>query len=252
MLIKPSHLSLQLRSSALSLLILPVAILANPFSSTLGSNRPAIADTIIFRGNFDPPGDDAPTHTRGAGSRSAGRCSADSAATRSLMPVRNYGLTLAERPAIFLQLPEARSGQASGTTAQQAVLTFQDGQGKLHSRSFLPIAAQTNNPAMVSFQLPADAPALTVGKNYRWTLTLVCGDRIQPDDPVFTGWVQRVERTAQIDHRLQAQTPLQQAQWYGDRGYWYDLLATLVQAGYTDSEMWRSLITTTHQSGGDR
>jgi Domain of Unknown Function (DUF928) len=243
MSIKLPHFSIprstmQLRGSLLSLplMMMPVAVLTNPFVPLLGSDQAAIADTIIFHDNFDPPGDPAPTHTRGAGSRGQGQCTADETIVRPLMPTRNYGLTLEAHPAILVQM--------SQSTAQQAILTFQDSQGQLHSRAFLPIVAPSETTKLVSFQSPVDAPALTAGKNYRWTLTIVCGDRVQPDDPVFTGWVQRVARTANLDRRLQSQTPLQRAQWYSDRGYWYDLLSTLVQAGYAETEVWRSLITT--------
>ncbi|WP_370583754.1 DUF928 domain-containing protein [Oxynema sp. CENA135] len=177
------------------------------------------SSSIVFMENFDPPGDGEPKDTFGAGSRDGSRCEGDSAAFRPVMSARNYGLTLSDRPQVFVYVPE--------TTAREVVLLFRDEAQQEYHRVFLPIAARSQ---VVGFQLPADRGSLSVGKNYQWSLAVVCGETLQPDDPVFSGWVQRVERTETIARQLAGKSTLERAQWYAQQGYWYDTIATLAQA----------------------
>jgi len=57
------------------------------------------------------------------------------------------------------------------------MLSFRDEAGKDYQRAFLPINAN----GIVSFSLPEDKPALSIGKNHQWSLVVVCGDTLQPE-----------------------------------------------------------------------
>ena len=175
-------------------------------------------DRLIFEENFNPPGDGQPPKTSGAGSRDGGKCSVDESPIQPLMPEGNFGLTFYERPPVFIRLPK--------TSAQKVVLTFREQTGEYTEYAVLPIPKRSD---VVSFALPNDKTPLTVGKNYQWILAVVCGKSGQPDDPVFSGWVQRVDQPAELRQELSRKTPLQQAQWYGAHGYWYDMLSVIVQ-----------------------
>jgi Domain of Unknown Function (DUF928) len=192
-----------------------------------------IAEKLIFQENFDPPGDGKPKDTVGAGSRSGLKCVQDEQSIRPLMPKRNYGLTLEEHPTVFVYLPN--------TSAKRVVLTFQDETGNSSERVFLAIAS---GRGIASFRLPDNQSPLTIGKNYQWSLAVVCGETLQPSDPVFRGWVQRVARTANSEQK----SLLAQMQWYGKNGYWYDLLKVMMQVKRTqpnDASMinqWREIL----------
>jgi hypothetical protein len=192
-------------------------------------------ERLIYQENFDPPGDGKPKDTVGAGSRSGLKCSQDQQPIRPLMPKLNYSLTLKEHPAIFVYLPN--------TSAKQVVLMFQDESGS----SYKPVFLAIDSSGIVSFRLPNNQPPLTVGKNYQWLLAIVCGDNLQPSDPVFRGWVQRVASTPE-SRQLQQKSVLEQMQWYGQNGYWYDWLEVMVQARKTQpndakiSSQWREML----------
>lgn len=176
-------------------------------------------EQLIFQENFDPPGDGKPKDTVGAGSRNGLKCSQDGQSIRSLMPKSNYGLTLQEHPQVFVYLPN--------TSAKQVVLKFEDESGSSSSQPvFLEIVSHSG---IASFRLPANQPPLIVGKNYQWSLAVVCGEMLQPSDPVFQGWVQRVGRTTNLERELKQKSRLEQMQWYGTNGYWYDWLKEMVQ-----------------------
>lgn len=189
---------------------------------------------IIFHENFDPPGDDAPDRTVGAGSRTDTACPGDIGELRSHMPARNYGLTLQSHPGVYVQLPT--------TTAQQVVLAFRNESGTHYERAFLPLptkqtAAIGDHPAvsnqtatqasaltsgnLVRFALPDQTTPLIVGENYQWILALVCGDTVQPDDPILTGWVQRTAAN------VPSINSAAQIRWFAQNGYWYEFLDAL-------------------------
>jgi hypothetical protein len=196
-----------------------------------------LSEQIIFLENFEPPGEGAPEDTSGAGSRDGWGCNAEEPALRAIVPERNYGLTLNERPTIFVDLGK--------TSARQVLLSFRDPEGDYYHRVRLPIEG---NSEISSFRLPEDAPPLSVGNNYQWMLTAICGETPTPDDPVLTGWVQRVDRTAEIATQLAEKTPLERVQWYAAGGYWYDMVATLERSQQSASEdptvttLWENLL----------
>ncbi|GAB1544363.1 DUF928 domain-containing protein [Scytonema sp. NUACC21] len=188
----------------------------------LESRTTSVQKDLIFQESFEPPGDGEPKDTSGAGSRDGMRCSKNEQPIRPLMPKRNYALTLEERPSIYINLPR--------TSARQVVLTFQDEAGKSYERAFLPITAQAG---IVGFSLPDTKPPLKIGINYQWSLAVVCGKTVQPDDPVFKGWVQRVARSPEMEKELGQQSAPDLVVWYANRGYWYDMLKSIIQAKQT-------------------
>ena len=186
--------------------------------SRLGNNGNSLSEEIVFQDTFVPPGEPEPKDSKGSGSRDGKKCSPNEQQIKPLMPQRNYGLTLQKLPPVFVRLPK--------TKARKVMLSFRDAKGKDYQRAFLPITAN----GIVSFSLPEDKSPLSVGKNYQWSLVIVCGNTVQPDDPTFQGWVQRVERTSAVDRELIGKGAVEKAKWYGKKGYWYEMVGEIQQA----------------------
>jgi Domain of Unknown Function (DUF928) len=136
---------------------------------------------------FDPPGSGAPPETHGAGSRDGQRCPNQEEPVRSLMPIER-GVTFSDRPAIAIALPES-------SPIRQAVLTFRDEQEHIHAQITLPVILKKG---ITRLQLPASTPPLVVGKAYRWSVVMICGETVQPDDPILSGWLQRLPKKLQM------------------------------------------------------
>lgn len=194
-------------------------ILAGP--DTNPSTRNLRTPTRVL---FTPPPDDQkPEQTRGAGSRHEGQCSGDTVSESSSTPTRmiplvpssNYGLTTAQRPIFWVYLPE--------TSARQVVLSIREGGKTHHSQTFIPISGKSG---LIGLQPNADAPPLQAGKVYQWAVVLVCQDKPSPNDPAIASWVGAVV----LSKPLQKTTPLEQADWYAQQGYWYDAVTSLVEA----------------------
>lgn len=189
--------------------------------------------TIFWEG-FEPPGDDAPQDTSGAGSRDGGACTASEPSIRALVPADGFGLTQVERPTVFAQLP--------ATSAQQVALIVTNEAGDYYERAFLPIATQDD---IAAFTFPSEFAPLNIGTNYRWSVVVVCGETVQPDDPVLSGWIQRSDAGVL---QMNGRSPLNQAQWYAQNGYWYDMLSALrteMRSHPTDTQtqaLWQSVV----------
>ena len=207
------------------------AHVSNRLSTQTSNHSP---NQIVFWEGFEPPGDDAPQDTSGAGSRDGGACTASEPSIRALVPAGGFGLTQVERPTVFAQLP--------ATSAQQVALIVTDEAGDYYERAFLPIATQDG---IAAFTFPSEFAPLSVGTNYRWSVVVVCGETVQPDDPVLSGWVQRSD-TGGL--QMNGRSPLNQAQWYAQNGYWYDMLSVLrteMRSYPTDTQtqaLWQSVV----------
>lgn len=167
---------------------------------------------------FKPPKTSKPKDSSGAGSRDGLSCAGEQP-IQVLMPHGNYGLTYQERPSIYIKL-------AAKTKAQRVVLAFHSEALKSYQRVFVPI----NSSGIISFSLPSDKKALVPGQNYQWSLAVVCGNTLQPDDPVFRGWVQRVARTPEIERQRLQKSIIEQITWLADKGFWYDMLDVMIKA----------------------
>lgn len=201
----------------------------------------AVSSTYSGRIGFAPPPDDAaPNQTRGGATR--GRCQAT-----SLMPRSGSGLTMSDRASIFVYVskhPEAKLNKAILTLKEDANASEQ-----YDAVIDLPEEALSQPGGVLEVKFPESMPALEVGKNYSWSLIMICDDLpIRPDSPVVGGGIKRVAPSSEIalSEELSA---TEQAIAYGEAGLWYDLLATLASEQseapeYAQlNEAWRKILT---------
>ena len=89
---------------------------------------------------------------------------------------------------------------------------------------------------------------LEAGKNYRWSVALICETEDRSADVSETGIVRRVELSADIRSQLEKADPRQKTVIYAQNGIWQDALSTLAaarRANPNDAELaadWESLL----------
>ncbi|MEL7245422.1 MAG: DUF928 domain-containing protein [Cyanobacteria bacterium J06573_2] len=190
------------------------------FAFMKSADSQQIREVITSPIQFEPPPDGEPPDTSGGGSRDPdqSKCSSDKEPIKALIPEGNFSWTLQEIPSIYVYLPK--------TSAKQVVLAFQDETEEYHETVFLPIKADEK---VVSFSLPKDRPPLEIGKDYKWKLTIVCGDTVDVEHPQLEGWVKRIDINS-INISLKDKTAIEQARWYAKNGYWYDYIKVLKSA----------------------
>ncbi len=192
------------------------------------TNPSARSNRKLSRVLFKPPSDDKkPDQTAEAGSRHPIPCLQGATSTtlvnssssqNSLMPLvptTNLGLTTAEKPKLWIYLPE--------TSARQVVFSIREEGTIHHSKTVIPI---TGSSGIISLQPNQNSLPLKIRKNYKLSVVLVCGEKPGPNDPARDVWVRRVESSESINQR----SALEQAAWYARQGIWYDALNFLIQA----------------------
>lgn len=189
--------------------------------STHSANHSKIRKTKRFIG-FKPPGQSQPNYTLGAATRNSGKvCDRDRVAPKrnltALVSSADRAITLAARPDFLVYVPE--------TSARKAALIVKDkSEQYFYQKSFtLPKQA-----GIFSIKLPKDAPVLKPGKEYNWSVVLVCGQSTRPNDPFVSGKVTRAERS-QFPQKSEKISLSKRANFYEQNLIWYDMLSTVAK-----------------------
>lgn len=187
------------------------------------SNTQNLGNRNIARITFEPPNSGAPQDTVGGASRGSGQCDEDvvsnSLAPTPLMPAVAEALTVAERPTLFVYMPE--------TSVREVFFSLEDENNTYHYQTKLPISGEAG---IMSVKLPNDAPPLQVGTQYKWSLVMMCGQRLRPDSPAVQGSIRRIEPQGMLQGGIGNGSALESAALYGEAGVWYDMLASLAEA----------------------
>jgi hypothetical protein len=190
------------------------------FTPAKGNSAPQQASGGASRGDLFTPakGNGAPQQASGGASRVGNNLNPLTvpAALIALLPESFYGTTVSERPTIMVYLP--------ASNAEEAVFSIKDEAGKMHYKMTIPVALKAG---VIAVKLPADAPPLTVGKNYQWFLALKVDGQLSPSTPYVDGWIQRIQPSRELATAMQRQDALKQATAFGKNGVWYDCVATL-------------------------
>lgn len=117
-----------------------------------------------------PPGDGEPDNTAGGGSRDGGTCLSQDVA----MILTPASSDLA--PSFSIALPP--------TSARAIVVKIEDENENLVYYDTLAIE---DSPKTLNFSLSETASSLEVGKQYKWTVSAICGVEIDPNDPTIEG-----------------------------------------------------------------
>ncbi|NES25525.1 MAG: DUF928 domain-containing protein [Symploca sp. SIO3E6] len=167
-----------------------------------------------------PPGKNKPGQTAGGATR--GQCSLQQQDSNKpltlLTPANQEGLTIAERPTFFFYVPHASIEQAEFTLISQDEEYAYQTNFSLESKG-----------GVFQFQLPAEAPPLEVGKNYQWSVALICDQQERTEDIVVQGQIKRTEANPNLFAQLKSATPFQSAALYGKAGLWYDMVKALAE-----------------------
>jgi Domain of Unknown Function (DUF928) len=176
---------------------------------------------LVF--NAPPPPSDigAPGTRTGGGKRST--CPDVNKSLIALAP--NYsdsnlviGLTTAEHPTLWFYVPHQPPYTA------KFVLRSADGKSVVYQTD-VPLPEKAG---VVSLQMPSSAPALEIGKQYRWYFKIYCGEP-QEILTFVDGWVQRVAPKPGLQAQLEQATPRDRVTLYANNGIWYEAVTNLAK-----------------------
>ncbi len=131
-----------------------------------------------------------------------------------LIPGKNMGLTVSDRPTFWFYLPYA---------AYQTPVEFKliDSQEKEIFKQNLELI---NTPGIISVNL-SKAPALEINKSYDVILSINCTSRID----VVRGRIKRVQPNAEVTKQLQAAKGRDRAIVFAENGFWFNTITQLIE-----------------------
>ncbi|NEP57462.1 MAG: DUF928 domain-containing protein [Symploca sp. SIO2G7] len=168
---------------------IPVSLFALTLSLDIAVTPGLVAQTLPTDTNnskvtFEPSGDDAPTHTVGAGTRSEKYCIADEVAPDQpgfMALMERYSETNEGRPRFWVHIPQ--------TVAKNVFFSLSDASQDYYYQTKISLPS---TPGVYSFRLPADAPTIESNKEYVWFLGLMCHQDLTPDDYTIGGVIKLV------------------------------------------------------------
>jgi Domain of Unknown Function (DUF928) len=196
------------------------------FSLTLYSVAPSVKaqsyptqKTWQISQKFKPPVDNQPNPpTIGAATRGSSCLGAKQVIT-PLIPRNQSALTLKEHPTFFWYLPSTPVKTAEFT------LWTSGGDEKVVYKTTFTLPEQ---PGIISFTLPNNAPKLEVNTNYHWYFTLICDAEESSNNPYVEGFVKRVKTDLSLSESLAKTEPNQIPTLYAEAGIWHEALSSLV------------------------
>ncbi len=194
----------------------PSNAIASPAAGGTARTQPA-PRKAKFSGFFAPTGRAMPKDSEGGASR--GRCLQNRTGIQDtvtlLTPEGNSGLTISARPTFIANIDQTSANQVFFSLKNEDESYFFE----------MTMSLPNSDSSLVKFPLPENAPPLEMGEQYRWSVAVICGNKLGPDSPWASGWVERVETTDQ--ETVATLSPLEQASYYGKAGLWYDTVAVL-------------------------
>jgi Domain of Unknown Function (DUF928) len=184
-------------------------------SLSIGLSSKALANNP-FAG-YRPPTQRKPIQrTDGAGSRG---CPQGSFGSLSLLtPNDHIGLTVSERPTFSWYVSAVSSTPMKFALVEPGV-----------SKPVYVKKLKVEKPGIVQLQLPRNQPKLVVGKDYRWTVSLVCNPN-RPSLSIYVrSWITRTQIEA-VKNSALASSSVEGGVFYAQQGIWYDAIAAISQA----------------------
>lgn len=175
---------------------------------------------------FNPPKRGIPGRRLGGGTRDPLACvQGKPSYLTALLPQTNLGLTTDDYPRFFWFVPK--------TKAKLAEFTLYEGDEQTPDRSLIykTTFSIAGTPGVASLTLPTNAniPPLQVGKDYHWSVALVCNPA-QPESNIqIDGWVQRVALDPSLSARLTKASARDRVLLYAQNGLWFNTLTSLAE-----------------------
>jgi Domain of Unknown Function (DUF928) len=152
-----------------------------------------------------------------------GGCTTSANKLTTLVPANNIGDTTLAYPQLFAYVPPTKA-----KVMELMVKDTTNGAYKELYSTQIPIPA-TGGIVTIPLSEKGGQPPLEVGKQYHWSLSIVCDADDFSGNPTAEGWIRRVESSPTLTTQLQTVTPDARPALYADAGIWYETIASIVE-----------------------
>ncbi|MBW4689724.1 MAG: DUF928 domain-containing protein [Komarekiella atlantica HA4396-MV6] len=197
---------------------------AQPSSALFNQEIIERGEVVGEKVNFKPPKVGAPENRKGGASRGV-NCSRSQKFLKALLPASNLGLTVEQYPTFFVYVPPI-----STQLAEFELREGNDSTVVYKTRFTLPAT-----PGVVNFSLPPNKTLqpLEIGKNYKWSFSIICDSEDRSKDLFVEGWVQRIEPSLTLTSQIEKAKPRDRPALYAESGIWHETLMTLAELRYS-------------------
>ena len=214
--------------------IVTISLMLGVFAPISGAiNRSSILSSLLSSGSeavasaaepeyVPPAGRDRLQRTEGGGAR--GCTNSIPVSLNLLTPKDHIAQTVSAHPTFLWHMSDATSAPMVFTLVERNV-----GQPIFQKQ------LKADKSGIVRLEMPQNAPALVEGKEYRWTVSLICSHKRPSENIYARAWIERVAIAPNLTQKLAAaDSERNRALLYARSGIWYDALAILDKAHETD------------------
>ncbi|AFZ34823.1 protein of unknown function DUF928 [Stanieria cyanosphaera PCC 7437] len=212
------------------------------FATSYWCNQTQAQTSTRLKVIFTPPAENKPQTTIKGATRNNGQCleQTENVAVpfTPLLPITNQGLTIAAHPTLLFYLPK--------TSAQKVFFSWHDEDSESYYQTVISLNGKSG---IISLTFPKKSPPLEIGKTYKWSLAIMCNNRLQSDNPMVQGKIKRVKLESILGQSLKDANSLESAVLYGKAGIWHETITTLAQSVVAQPEdknlaqTWKELLT---------
>jgi hypothetical protein len=180
-------------------------------SAPVSPSPPAPGAGVVYQ----PPARGRPAHTVGGATRGTG----DKVPVLFVVTPDHVGQTTSAQPSLFWyvdRVPDASIQIEFTLLDEESIKPLVEG-----------FIVRPKRAGVQRIRLADYGVRLSKGVEYEWSVALILDPNDRSKDVVATGWIDRVEPSAQLTSRLGAAGRERAAAIYANEGIWYDALAAL-------------------------
>lgn len=187
----------------------------------------SFASGQTVEGYVPPPRRISRTQRRdGSGSRGCSNSKAIATSLTLIVPSNHVPTTVSNHPTFLWYVSEVVSAPVKFTLIEQQSL-----------KPVFKKQLKIQKAGIMQLQIPSRAPALVEGKQYRWTVALVCNERRPSENTYAYAWIERVPLDGELAQLLAGVTSRQErALILARAGIWYDAASTLYEISQRNSD----------------
>ncbi len=186
-------------------------------------SQPAISLSDV-QAQYSPTDRTRPQRTQGGGSR--GCVNAEPVSLQLLVPEENNSRTVSSHPTLSWYISAVPSTPLEFALVEEGV-----------AKPILVKRLPVKNAGLMQFKLPEDVSGLQIGKEYRWTVSLICNPERPSQSTYARAWIERSSVSSSLDKNLASKSSYDKALAYIKAGIWYDAIASITEPQLSGSDL---------------
>lgn len=171
-----------------------------------------------------PPRRKKPQRTEGGGSR--GCINAQPLTLQLLVPKDHTAFTVNAYPTLSWYISEVPTLPLEVSLVEEGV-----------AQPVLVKQLDVKKAGLMQFQLPKETSGLEIGKQYRWTVSLICNSERPSESFYARAWIERTSINPESLKNITSLSDYDKALAYIQAGIWYDAIASISDSYFMDKNL---------------